>query len=432
MRLKHVTITGADDNTDIKSLFELIKEYPFLEIGVLIARNEIGQAKYPSASWLIELAAQRKISDCHFDHCQTSETSDGEGEGERGGDNDNHDKNTTSKKKKKKKKIDKTDNKEENGTNNTTATANTNTTTTTPTDNKNNKNNKNNKTNNNNEEKEKEKSSKIIKIMNEHPHKFSAHICNEYAQELAQGSMSTWTELCSLPYFHQFSRIQLNFSRQIVNKTIQKNKLFNLLKFSHQEFVFQLPSFDEYSLVLEARDNGIKAFGFFDPSAGQGIFPKEWPDPPLYSTDKCNYIVGYAGGLGPHNLLSTLNILTSYSSLHQSSEKKEKHQNEKKDTEKAKEKDEGKQEEKQKKQNKQKKIEEKNEKDDDNDQKTDENKHAEKKEKEGKEKEKNGLHDDTREERGYWIDMETNVRTDGLFDLAKVRKCLDIAKPFLS
>ncbi len=30
-----------------------------------------------------------------------------------------------------------------------------------------------------------------------------------------------------------------------------------------------------------------------------------------------------------------------------------------------------------------------------------------------------------------WIDMETKVRTDEVFDLAKVRKCLEIAKPYV-
>lgn len=31
----------------------------------------------------------------------------------------------------------------------------------------------------------------------------------------------------------------------------------------------------------------------------------------------------------------------------------------------------------------------------------------------------------------FWIDMETKVRTDGRFDLAKVRRCLEIAAPFV-
>lgn len=32
----------------------------------------------------------------------------------------------------------------------------------------------------------------------------------------------------------------------------------------------------------------------------------------------------------------------------------------------------------------------------------------------------------------YWIDMETHVRSDGRFDLGKVRECIAIAKPFIT
>lgn len=31
----------------------------------------------------------------------------------------------------------------------------------------------------------------------------------------------------------------------------------------------------------------------------------------------------------------------------------------------------------------------------------------------------------------YWVDMETWVRTDGKFDLALVRECIDIVKPYI-
>jgi hypothetical protein len=34
--------------------------------------------------------------------------------------------------------------------------------------------------------------------------------------------------------------------------------------------------------------------------------------------------------------------------------------------------------------------------------------------------------------RHYWVDMETNVRTDGKFDMSKVRRCLEIAQPHMS
>jgi len=110
-------------------------------------------------------------------------------------------------------------------------------------------------------------------------------------------------------------------------------------------------SFDNYDLVLEARKMGIKAFGFFDPSGGTGCKPQSWPKPPVVANDDHQLIVGYAGGLGPHNLNENLLNIS-----HIVSESK------------------------------------------------------------------------TR----FFIDMETNVRTNNIFDFNKVTQCLNIAKPFLS
>ncbi len=56
MKLTRVTITGADDGTDIKDLIEISKKYPFVEWGILFSptRNLENQPRYPSHNWIRE------------------------------------------------------------------------------------------------------------------------------------------------------------------------------------------------------------------------------------------------------------------------------------------------------------------------------------------------------------------------------------------
>ncbi|MES2287517.1 MAG: hypothetical protein V4547_17615 [Bacteroidota bacterium] len=58
MKLKYVTITGADDNTGIKDLLNASKHYPFVEWGILFSPNPERKKtdRYPSKEWCIELA----------------------------------------------------------------------------------------------------------------------------------------------------------------------------------------------------------------------------------------------------------------------------------------------------------------------------------------------------------------------------------------
>ncbi len=57
MKIKTVTITGADDNTDIRAMIELSKKFPFVEWGLLFSPNpdRKGTARYPSIAWIKKL-----------------------------------------------------------------------------------------------------------------------------------------------------------------------------------------------------------------------------------------------------------------------------------------------------------------------------------------------------------------------------------------
>lgn len=55
MKIKTVTITGADNSVDPESLVELSREFPFVEWGILLSRSREGNKRYPDKAWLEQL-----------------------------------------------------------------------------------------------------------------------------------------------------------------------------------------------------------------------------------------------------------------------------------------------------------------------------------------------------------------------------------------
>jgi len=53
MNLKHMTVTGADDDTNVYGMLELSKDYSFIEWGILFPL--VGASRFPSVKWLEEL-----------------------------------------------------------------------------------------------------------------------------------------------------------------------------------------------------------------------------------------------------------------------------------------------------------------------------------------------------------------------------------------
>ena len=60
MRITKLTLTGADDKTDIKEMIGISEKYPFVEWGILMARNfsEYTGRRFPSREWINELVLQ--------------------------------------------------------------------------------------------------------------------------------------------------------------------------------------------------------------------------------------------------------------------------------------------------------------------------------------------------------------------------------------
>jgi hypothetical protein len=52
MKINKITITGADNNTNIEEMVELTKQYPFVEWALLFTKNREGTQRYPSQEWL--------------------------------------------------------------------------------------------------------------------------------------------------------------------------------------------------------------------------------------------------------------------------------------------------------------------------------------------------------------------------------------------
>lgn len=56
MKIDRVTITGADDSTPPWKLIALNEKYPFVEWGILLSNRQEGSPRFPSYSWLTDIA----------------------------------------------------------------------------------------------------------------------------------------------------------------------------------------------------------------------------------------------------------------------------------------------------------------------------------------------------------------------------------------
>jgi hypothetical protein len=55
MKIDRVTITGADDSTDIEWLVRMTERFPFVEWGILASESSQGRYRFPSPRWITDL-----------------------------------------------------------------------------------------------------------------------------------------------------------------------------------------------------------------------------------------------------------------------------------------------------------------------------------------------------------------------------------------
>ncbi len=60
MRINKLTITGADNNTDFKDILKSSNQYAFIEWGILLSRDRVGENRFPSRPWLKMLIQFKK------------------------------------------------------------------------------------------------------------------------------------------------------------------------------------------------------------------------------------------------------------------------------------------------------------------------------------------------------------------------------------
>ena len=66
MKINKVTITGADDKTDIDKLIRLTDKYPFVEWGILFSSGREGTQRYPSHEWIKQIVETDLPLSAHF------------------------------------------------------------------------------------------------------------------------------------------------------------------------------------------------------------------------------------------------------------------------------------------------------------------------------------------------------------------------------
>ncbi len=66
MKIDKITITGADNNTDINKLVELQNRFPIVEWAILFTKDLICKPRFPNQSWMDELCKHDVNLSAHF------------------------------------------------------------------------------------------------------------------------------------------------------------------------------------------------------------------------------------------------------------------------------------------------------------------------------------------------------------------------------
>lgn len=126
--------------------------------------------------------------------------------------------------------------------------------------------------------------------------KLSLHICGGILR-----GMLDRAELDIHPAISEcdWQRSQLNFHGHALTLEQERNCILSMQHdWIAEEIIVQLDGINDAFLDRLIDDNFTPVSGFYDRSHGAGVIPGEWP------TANPNWSVGYAGGLGPENVLS--------------------------------------------------------------------------------------------------------------------------------
>lgn len=125
----------------------------------------------------------------------------------------------------------------------------------------------------------------------------SAHLCDDFLSSMFySGSYPVNPE-----YANIFQRCQLNFHGELIPEQDRAAiiKTFTVNPKWHGEVIVQLDGVNN-SILAELLAENVRASGLYDCSHGAGIKPDKWPAP------NPQWQIGYAGGLGPNNIVQDL------------------------------------------------------------------------------------------------------------------------------
>jgi hypothetical protein len=126
----------------------------------------------------------------------------------------------------------------------------------------------------------------------------SMHLCGEWVRDILRGKLCVG----DLPPVWQFaSRLQINTHAQ--EHVSRAAAIARMGLISHKRFIFQLDGVNDH-LLDAALGMGMNAGGLFDCSHGAGLLPVAWPS----SRERRGYF-GYAGGLGPENVVEQIGMI---------------------------------------------------------------------------------------------------------------------------
>lgn len=196
MKIDKVTITGADDSTDIQWMIETQVRFPFVEWGILVSKSQMGSYRFPSMEWLGSLIS-------HQDRLQTS-----------------------------------------------------------------------------------------------------VHVCGQWVRRICEGNWSPMLSSIGL-VAERSKRVQLNFHAHAHNLGEGFFKGSQIV--SHQygwQLIFQIDGVNDH-LLSQARMLRLDAVPLYDLSGGAGVLPTQWPK------QSEGVYTGYAGGLGPRNVIEQVEKIKS-------------------------------------------------------------------------------------------------------------------------
>jgi len=136
----------------------------------------------------------------------------------------------------------------------------------------------------------------------------SCHLCGAYVREFLQTGL---LDGMPIPIWDMFDRVQLNthgephrWNAHNVDSTIRMYSQRSPVEYHAKEFIFQYDDVntDLIEAVAKYYPEPLKAnfSTLFDGSHGAGVSPNQWPQHLAFI--RC----GYAGGLGPDNLMEQL------------------------------------------------------------------------------------------------------------------------------